>query len=115
MPGGVERGRTGIPFCVKSEKRYARERRKSRNGHTFLKKKREKVCPGKAKEPERAYLFEEKARKGMSRGDERGRTGIPFCVKSEKKYARRRRKLKTEMDLSGGKKEWERWESGGSK
>ena len=68
-----------------------------------------------SKEEERAYLFEEKARKGMSRGDERGRTGIPFCVKSEKKYARRRRKLKTEMDLSGGKKEWERWESGGSK
>ena len=78
MPGEGERAGTDIPFRRKSEKRYVRERRKSRNGHTFLKKKREKVCLGEKKEPERAYLFEEKARKGMPGEGERAGTGIPF-------------------------------------
>ena len=78
MPGGGEELRSGIPFCVKGEKRYARERRRAENGHTFLKKKREKVCLGEKKEQERAYLFWNLARKGMSVREERAGTDIPF-------------------------------------
>ena len=61
MPGREERAGTGIPFLEFGEKRYVRERRKSRNGHTLLKKKQEKVCPGEAKS-ENGHTFLRKKR-----------------------------------------------------